>query len=152
VIAQSGQQAAAFWRIRDSVSEFPILFAPYASFDVSLPIDSVGWFVGTLKQQLQAQLPTSESLFFGHIGDSNLHIVVHVPTSREAFPKEEIDALVYELVGQYAGSVSAEHGIGIRKKKWLGHSRNPAELELMRTLKRALDPQQILNRGRVIDA
>lgn len=152
VVAQSGQQAAAFWAIRDSVSEFPILIAPYASFDVSLPIERVGQFVRELKQQLLAQLPTSTSLFFGHIGDSNLHIVVHVPSSHEAFPKEHIDTMVYELVGQYAGSVSAEHGIGTRKKKWLGQSRQPAEIELMRTIKRALDPKQILNPGRVIDA
>jgi FAD/FMN-containing dehydrogenase len=152
VVAQSGQQAAAFWKIRDSVSEFPILFAPYASFDVSLPIEQVTRFVTELKQRLHDQLPTSESLFFGHIGDSNLHIVVHVPGPRQTFPKEEIDTQVYELVGQYAGSVSAEHGIGTRKKKWLGQSRQPSEIELMRTIKRALDPKQILNPGRVIDA
>ena len=151
VIAQSGQQAAAFWRIRDSVSEFPILIAPYASFDVSLPIESVVRFVSTLKAQVQQQWPDAVSLFFGHIGDSNLHIVVHVPTTREQFPKEAIDAMVYELVGQYQGSVSAEHGIGTRKKKWLSQSRNPAEMALMRTIKLALDPKQILNRGRVID-
>lgn len=150
-IAQSGKQASAFWRIRDSVSEFPLVFAPYASFDVSLPIPTVGEFVRTLKAQLAQDMAGSEALFFGHIGDSNLHIVVHVPGSRESFPKEAIDSVVYELVKQYQGSVSAEHGIGMRKKQWLGHSRSAAEIELMRIIKKALDPGQILNRGRVID-
>lgn len=150
-IAQSGKQASAFWRIRDSVSEFPLVFAPYASFDVSLPITGVGQFVRELKPHLSSQIVGAESLFFGHIGDSNLHIVVHVPGTRETFPKEAIDAAVYELVKQYSGSVSAEHGIGTRKKQWLGHSRGLAEIELMRTIKKALDPAQILNRGRVID-
>lgn len=150
-IAQSGKQANAFWRIRDSVSEFPLLFAPYASFDVSLPIPSVCEFVTRLKSQLTEDIPGSQALFFGHIGDSNLHIVVHVPGTRETFPKDAVDSAVYELVKQYAGSVSAEHGIGTRKKQWLGHSRSPVEIELMRTIKKALDPGQILNRGRVID-
>lgn len=151
VVAQSGKQAAAFWRIRDSVSEFPILFAPYASFDVSLPIRRIGEFARLLKSQLVDQIAGAQSLFFGHIGDSNLHVVVHVPGTRESFPKDAIDALVYGLVGQFEGSVSAEHGIGIRKKQWLTHSRTLPEIELMRTIKKALDPNEILNRGRVID-
>ncbi|WP_243479041.1 FAD-binding oxidoreductase [Orrella daihaiensis] len=150
-IAQSGKQADAFWRIRDSVSEFPLLFAPYASFDVSLPIQSVCEFVTTLKSQLAKDMACAQSLFFGHIGDSNLHIVVHVPGPRQTFPKDAIDAAVYELVKQYHGSVSAEHGIGTRKKPWLGYSRSPAEIEVMKVIKKALDPGQILNRGRVID-
>jgi FAD/FMN-containing dehydrogenase len=151
VVAQSGKQADAFWRIRDSVSEFPLLFAPYASFDVSLPIPQLGEFVRTLKPLLTEKFAGAQSLFFGHIGDSNLHIVVHVPGPRETFPKEQIDAAVYELVKKYAGSVSAEHGIGTRKKKWLGHSRTPEEIALMQTIKKALDPKEILNRGRIID-
>lgn len=151
VIAQSGKQAAAFWRIRDSVSEFGLVFAPYVSFDVSLPIQTVGEFVRTLKQQIEQTWSEAESLYFGHIGDSNLHIVVHVPGTRESFPKDEVDALVYELLRKYQGSVSAEHGIGVRKKSWLGYTRTPAEIELMKTIKRALDPKAILNPGRVID-
>ncbi len=150
VIAQSGKQADAFWRIRDSVSEFPIVFAPYASFDVSLPIQTIGDFVRELKAGLPAAIQGAESLFFGHVGDSNLHIVVHVPGPRADFPKSRIDQAVYELVKTYRGSVSAEHGIGTRKKEWLGYSRQPQEIELMRAIKHALDPKGILNRGKVI--
>jgi FAD/FMN-containing dehydrogenase len=149
-IAQSGAQAESFWRIRDSVSEFPILLSPYTSFDVSLPIQTIGSFVKQLKPELVEQFPNVESLFFGHIGDSNLHIVVHVPGDRASFPKNKIDEVVYTLVKQFEGSVSAEHGIGTRKKPWLGYSRSPEEIALMKTIKAALDPHQILNRGKVI--
>lgn len=149
-IAQSGKESDAFWRIRDSVSEFPLLWSPYTSFDVSLPIQTIGAFVDTLKQNLIQVLPKAESLYFGHIGDSNLHIAVHVPGSREAFPKAEIEQAVYDLVQRFEGSVSAEHGIGIRKMAWLGHTRSEAEIGLMRTIKAALDPKGILNRGKVI--
>lgn len=149
-IAQSGKESDAFWRIRDSVSEFPLIWSPYTSFDVSLPIQTIGLFVTTLRQQLHEALPTAESVYFGHIGDSNLHIAVHVPGPREAFPKADIEQLVYQLVKQFVGSVSAEHGIGTRKKSWLGHTRSEAEIELMRTIKAALDPKNILNRGKVI--
>ena len=149
-IAQSGKESEAFWRIRDSVSEFPLLWSPYTSFDVSLPIQRIGEFVTTLQQRLVEQLPNAESLYFGHIGDSNLHIAVHVPGPRETFPKAEIEREVYELVRQFEGSVSAEHGIGTRKKQWLGYSRKEEEIQLMRTIKQALDPKNILNRGKVI--
>lgn len=149
-IAQSGKESDAFWRIRDSVSEFPLLWSPYTSFDVSLPIQTIGTFVKEIKEQLAQRLPSAESLYFGHIGDSNLHIAVHVPGSREDFPKAEIEQAVYDLVQRFEGSVSAEHGIGTRKKAWLSHTRNDAELALMRTIKAALDPKGILNRGKVI--
>ena len=150
VVAQSGKQADAFWRIRDSVSEFPLVFAPYTSFDVSLPIQRICEFVRSLKVKLPLAIPQSEALFFGHVGDSNLHIVVHVPGPRETFPKPVIDQTVYDLVREFNGSVSAEHGIGTRKKSWLSYSRQPEEIELMRTIKRALDPKSILNPGKVI--
>jgi FAD/FMN-containing dehydrogenase len=149
-IAQSGKESDAFWRIRDSVSAFPLIWSPYTSFDVSLPIQTIGSFVTTLKQQFSVALPTAESVYFGHIGDSNLHIAVHVPGSRTDFPKAKIEQLVYDLVKQFEGSVSAEHGIGTRKKAWLGHTRSEAEIQLMRTIKTALDPKNILNRGKVL--
>ena len=149
-VAQSGKESDAFWRIRDSVSEFPLIWSPYTSFDVSLPIQTIGAFVTTLKQQFSVALPSAESVYFGHIGDSNLHIAVHVPGDRATFPKAHIEQIVYDLVQQFAGSVSAEHGIGTRKKAWLGHTRSEAEIQLMRTIKSALDPKNILNRGKVI--
>ncbi len=90
------------------------------------------------------------SLYFGHIGDSNLHVVVHVPKDHGAFPKALIEEVVYGLVGECQGSVSAEHGIGTRKKAWLGHSRTQAEIDLMRKIKQALDPHDILNPGKVL--
>jgi FAD/FMN-containing dehydrogenase len=150
VVAQSGAQAEAFWRIRDSVSEFPTLFAPYCSFDVSIPITQMQSFVTDLRQILLKEVSNSKTMFFGHIGDSNLHIVVHVPTARETFPKHQIDELVYTHVRQHSGSISAEHGIGTRKKQWLNFSRSEAEIALMRTLKNAFDPKHILNPGKVV--
>jgi len=149
-IASSLKQAQAFWKIRDSVSEFPVRLSPYTSFDVSLPIRQIGRFVEQLREQFQSRIPGSVSLYFGHVGDSNLHVVVHVPRESGGFPKPLIEEVVYGLVGDYQGSVSAEHGIGTRKKAWLGHTRNEAEISLMSRIKQALDPLGILNPGKVL--
>ena len=149
-IASSLKQAQAFWKIRDSVSEFPVRLAPYTSFDVSLPIRQIGSFVQTLRARFEQRIPGAVSLYFGHIGDSNLHVVVHVPREFGVFPKALIEEVVYGLVGECQGSISAEHGIGTRKKAWLGHSRTQAEIDLMRKIKQALDPHDILNPGKVL--
>jgi FAD/FMN-containing dehydrogenase len=88
-------------------------------------------------------------LFFGHVADGNLHIVVAPP---EAEATHAIEDAVYDLVRDWAGSISAEHGIGVLKRPWLGHSRTEAELATMRRLKLALDPNAILNPGKILPA
>ena len=149
-VAQSAKEAADFWRVRDAVSQYPVIWTPYAGYDISLPIGVISDFVSRLQSELRSGFPGCEHNHFGHIGDSNLHVTVHVPGAAEQFPRAQIDACVYAMVGRYGGSISAEHGIGVTKKKYLHYSRNDAELALMRRIKVALDPQNILNPGRVI--
>ncbi|MEK7317882.1 MAG: FAD-binding oxidoreductase [Pseudomonadota bacterium] len=151
-VAASGKEAESFWKLRDAVAEFPQMWAPNAAFDVSLPIGSIGRFADALRSAILERWPTAELVNFGHVGDSNLHFSVHLPeVDAAAFPEAEIDAVAYAIVREFAGSVSAEHGIGIHKKPYLGNSRTPEELALMRTIKAALDPKGILNPGRVFD-
>jgi FAD/FMN-containing dehydrogenase len=88
-----------------------------------------------------------QTVFFGHVGDANIHIAVKVGAGEQ--PEHEIDALVYDLVRRRHGSISAEHGIGVLKRAWLGYSRSEGELATMRLLKRALDPHRILNPGKI---
>lgn len=149
-IAQSLKEREAFWRLRDAVSEFPLMWAPYCGYDVSLPIGDIGRFVDELQHALRERFPHCEHIHFGHIGDSNLHVGVHLGKQWGPFPEAEIDDCVYGLLRTYGGSVSAEHGIGQHKKAFLGHSRTPQELALMHTLKQAMDPKQLLNRGKVL--
>ena len=87
-------------------------------------------------------------MVFGHIADSNLHLIV--PLTEADPPTRAVEEAVYAIVAAHGGSVSAEHGIGVSKRPWLPLSRSPAELALMRTLKAALDPRGILNPGRVV--
>jgi FAD/FMN-containing dehydrogenase len=92
--------------------------------------------------------PKAQALFFGHIADSNLHISVKL--DEQAGSEHELDELVYSAVGAWKGSISAEHGIGVAKRPYLHLSRSEAELALMRRIKAALDPNGILNPGKVI--
>lgn len=149
-IAQSLKEREAFWRLRDAVSEFPLIWSPYCGYDVSLPIGDIGRFVEELQHVLRTRFPNCEHIHFGHIGDSNLHVGVHLDKQWGAFPEAQIDDCVYGLLRSYGGSVSAEHGIGQHKKAFLGHSRTSQELALMHTLKQAMDPKQLLNRGKVL--
>src|SRR5690606_3363736 len=106
-------------------------------------------FVAEANELLSSQFPGHRSVFFGHVGDSNMHLVTSVG-SREPEVNKAVDDLVYGVTGRLHGSVSAEHGIGRLKLPYLAISRTPAEIALMRTLKRAMDPHNILNPGRVL--
>ena len=149
-IAQSLKEREGFWRLRDAVSEFPLMWSPYCGYDVSLPIGRIGEFVSELKAALCLHFPQCEHVHFGHIGDSNLHIGVHLDRSCGSFPEDAIDDCVYTLLRGYGGSISAEHGIGLHKKAYLGYSRSQQEIALMRTIKQALDPNGLLNPGKVL--
>ena len=149
VICQSERERAAVWAIRDGVGEALAVIRDNANFDVSVPINAMAEFLARLERDVKAQLPDTKILAFGHIGDGNLHLVFTVARAQD---KPLIYDLVYEQVGAYRGSVSAEHGIGMMKRAYLHQSRNKEELALMQLLKQALDPGNILNPGRVLGA
>jgi FAD/FMN-containing dehydrogenase len=146
-IATSRAQREAMWELRDDVEQIFRMGMPVA-FDVSLPIAEMEQYVAEVMQRLEREWPAYRRFAFGHLGDGNLHFIVAGPPSAEA--RHGIERCVYEPLAKRAGSVSAEHGIGLEKQPWLALSRSPAELELMRRLKQTLDPQGILNPGRVL--
>lgn len=148
VVAQSETDALKLWAVRDSSGEFRAVFWPHVGFDVSVPTGQIGDFVETLKSRLKVKWPDTQTVFFGHAGDANVHIGVKVREGEQ--PEEEIESLVYAAVGEWRGSVSAEHGIGTLKRPFLHFSRSPAEIATMRLLKSALDPKSILNPGKVV--
>lgn len=147
LISQSEKETRAFWSVREGhpMDRLPSL----VNFDVSLAIGSLGDFAADCEVALRARFPQAHISFFGHIADSNLHIAVSEEGADEAI-LHEIDAITYGLVRSYGGSISAEHGIGTLKRDFLAYSRSPAELEVMRLIKAALDPRNILNPGKVI--
>ena len=150
-VSQSVAQTKAFWAVRDICSEFGQVLGPHIPYDIGLEVAGMDEFVRRCKAALASGIPGCDSVYYGHIGDGNLHLVSWVPGLRvDQQPKEEMDQIVYGLVREMGGSVSAEHGIGTLKKKWLGHARSEAEIALMRTLKAALDPESLLNPGKVI--
>jgi FAD/FMN-containing dehydrogenase len=146
VVAQSEQAARDFWLIREghAIDTMPLVI----NFDVSLPIGEIDDFVERCRAGLQARWPGSHNLFYGHIGDSNLHISVMIAGEGPEV-MHAVDAVVYEAVRAMKGSVSAEHGIGTLKRAYLAYSRTPAELAVMRLVKQALDPKGILNPGKL---
>lgn len=146
-LAQSQAQAAAFWKIREATAELPVHLHPPVNFDVSLPMARIGRFAEVCRAALTARWPAHHSLFFGHIGDSNLHLTVDGASIGQDI--EGLERLVYALVGEHAGSVSAEHGIGLHKRPYLATSRTPAEIDVMRAIKAALDPLGLMNPGKV---
>ena len=148
IIAQSLRESQEIWSIRDSSGEFTKTFWPYVGFDVSLPIDRIQSFVEECESRLRSAWAEVETVWFGHIADSNIHICVRVPDTAEQ-PQDRIDEIVYNAIGDYGGSVSAEHGIGLLKRDYLDQSRSLQERELMKVLKRALDPKNILNPGKI---
>ncbi len=146
VIAKSDAEREAIWAIRHEV-EWAVRDAHV--FDVSLPIADVYEYNETITAGITGELPDARVVTFGHLGDNNIHICV-LCGKRTPENAGIIERHIYESLRPYGGAVSAEHGIGIEKKDWLSVSRTAAEIELMRTLKRSLDPRNILNPGKVV--
>ena len=146
VVAKSDAERDAIWSIRHEV-EWVVRDA--CVFDVSLPIANVDEYTGKIAGAIGADLPDARVVVFGHLGDNNIHICVPGEAGR-AESVEIVQKHIYENLRPYRGAVSAEHGIGLEKKGWLGISRSAAEIELMKTLKKTLDPKNILNPGKVI--
>ncbi len=154
-LAQTGTQAAALWSLREAISESLSATGMPHKNDVALPIAALEGFCAALDEVFTGRYPGWEICLFGHIGDGNLHINVMKPEAmaREDFlaRTHEADHAIFALVQRHGGSISAEHGIGLLKKDYLGYTRSPAEIDLLRTIKRALDPNNILNPGKVVD-
>jgi FAD/FMN-containing dehydrogenase len=146
-IAQSEKESTAFWQIRDGVGEILPTLVSCANFDISLPISQMETFLTKADKQLEEAFPSITILIFGHIGDGNLHYIANTGLKED---KEKIYDIIYKLIGEHDGSVSAEHGIGIIKRPYLKYARNEVEIKLMRQLKNCFDPKGILNPGRVI--
>ena len=144
VIAASEEQRQAIWRIRDRVEHLST-DGVHRSFDVSVPLSSMDGYVrGALARM--AAIPGCRAVVYGHIGDNNLHWNT---TRLDAAGDAAIDAAIYGPLADLSGSVSAEHGIGLEKRGKLGLSRSKAEIGAMRSVKRALDPENRLNPGKI---
>jgi FAD/FMN-containing dehydrogenase len=151
VMAQSEQDNQDLWAIRDSVAEYGKVLGPIIGFDIGLPTPAMQASTQAMLAAIHEQWPKAVVLFFGHVGDCNLHVVVHVPGMGEAQPHHAVESLVYAWVEKVQGSVSAEHGVGLIKKHFLSCSRQPAEIALMKVIKQALDPHHLLNPGKIFD-
>jgi FAD/FMN-containing dehydrogenase len=147
IVAQSEAQRSKLWAIRDGIGEITRMLAPYASLDVSLGLSHTPAFLAEIDTELRRRFPDVLILVFGHLGDSNLHVFI---TTRRHEDLEQIHDIAYAVTGRYAGSISAEHGIGQLKAGYLHHSRTEPEIAVMWAIKQAIDPKGLLNAGRVL--
>jgi FAD/FMN-containing dehydrogenase len=149
VVAQSEAQRQQLWALRDDVAQ-TFRYAPSYAFDVSMRISHMENYLAEVNKRLDEKFEDVRNFIFGHMGDGNLHLVISVGQGGPVV-RAGIEACVYKPLADIQGSVSAEHGVGLEKKPYLGITRNETEINLMRTLKKALDPKGILNPGKIFD-
>jgi FAD/FMN-containing dehydrogenase len=154
VVSQSVAQAESLWRLREDISETISRWTPYKN-DISTLISRVPAFLTEVEAVVNDNYPEFEIIWFGHIGDGNVHLNVLKP---DDLPMDEfqqrcgaVSKWVFEIVQRYGGSISAEHGVGLLKKDYLPYSRSPLEIDIMRQIKKAFDPAGIMNPGKVFD-
>jgi D-lactate dehydrogenase (cytochrome) len=153
-IADSLEQAKAFWRIREMFGEVQRYAGGSIKHDVSVPVAAVPAFIKEANAAVTALIPGVRPLPFGHLGDGNIHYNVSQPVGADQaeFLKrwDDVNAVVFAVVKKYGGSISAEHGVGVVKRDLLPSVKDPVALDLMHSLKRMLDPKGILNPGKVL--
>lgn len=147
VVSQSSQQTDQLWGLRDDVAQ-TFQFSPVFLFDVSLRLSEMARYVDAVNAGLAARFDAPKNFVLGHVGDGNLHFAIAVGGDSRAH-REGVEAAVYEPLKAIQGSVSAEHGVGLEKKPYLHFVRDEAEIQLMRTIKAAMDPRGILNPGKI---
>lgn len=153
-IADSLEQSKAFWRIREMFGEVQRHIGASIKHDVSVPVAAIPAFIEQANAAVSKLIPGTRLLPFGHVGDGNIHYNVTQPedADKEKFLArwDEVNAVVFAVVKKFGGSISAEHGVGVMKRDILPLYKDPVALELMRGLKRMLDPNGILNPGKVL--
>jgi FAD/FMN-containing dehydrogenase len=157
VVAESLTQAHQLWHIRESIPLAQAEEGLNIKHDISLPVSAIPEFCKVTDAALATAIPGVRLVNFGHLGDGNLHYNVQAPVGGDAAAflaqnEERVNAIVFDSVRRYGGSISAEHGIGSLKVDHLPHYKSPVALDLMRAIKRSLDPQNIMNPGRVVRA
>ncbi len=147
VIAVSEAQRIALWRLRESMSEAQKKEGPSLKHDIAVPVAAIPAFIAKATAAVLSALPEARPVTFGHLGDGNLHFNFNVPNVTK---RTEIAHLVHDIVHEFAGSISAEHGIGVMKRDELLRYKSATEIDIMRALKRTLDPGNILNPGKIL--
>lgn len=154
IIATSIAQAKNCWALRESISSAQAKEGKNIKHDISLPISVIAHFVDDASRSLEQSFAGCRMVTFGHLGDGNLHFNVSPPIDNQdddfLHHQAEINRIVHDKTDQYKGSISAEHGIGTLKKQELLRYKSPVELQLMRTIKLALDPNNIMNPGKIL--
>lgn len=155
VVAESLEQAKSLWRIRESLPEAQKYEGGSIKHDVSVPVSLVPQFIGEAMTAVTAQFTGCRPVPFGHVGDGNVHFNVSQPIGMDKIAYidqwEAMNRVVHDMVVGMNGSISAEHGIGMLKVDEMKHYKDPVELDLMRRLKHALDPANLMNPGKVVD-
>ncbi len=153
-VAESSAQAQALWALRENISEAQRLEGLNIKHDISIPLSRMSAFVATGHQRIAHAFPGARMVVFGHVGDGNLHYNVSAPEGQDAraflAQAPAVNLIVHDLVHENTGSISAEHGIGQLKRDALPRYKSAIELDLMRALKRAWDPDNIMNPGKIL--
>ena len=154
-VAASLEQAKAMWHLRESIPMAQSVEGPNIKHDIALPISAVSAFVASTDAALLRSFPGVRLVNFGHLGDGNLHYNVQAPigADADAYLREfehAVNTLVFDAVGRFGGSFSAEHGIGALKRDELAQRKSPVALQMMRAIKHALDPHNLMNPGRML--
>jgi FAD/FMN-containing dehydrogenase len=155
VFAESEAQTAALWKLREEIPAAQTREGGSIKHDVSVPVSSACAFVARASAQVEAEMPGIRVCAFGHMGDGNIHFNLTQPEGmdKQAFIDRwgDFNTIVHDIVIDMQGSISAEHGIGLVKLDELGHYANPLELEMMRVIKGAFDPDNIMNPGKIFE-